>query len=71
MARRTLWEATEMEKLESRLLRGWKEIERYVGLDRKTIIAQGYPVRKARTGRVFAYRGDLRKYAELELYRRT
>lgn len=52
-----------MEGLDARLLRGWKEIEKYVGLDRKTIIAQGYPVRKANTGSVFAIREELLKHA--------
>ena len=39
------------------LLRGWGEIERYLGLTRNTILARGYPVRK--DGGVFAYRSEL------------
>lgn len=27
------------------ILRGWKEIERYVGMGRKAILRAGYPVR--------------------------
>lgn len=46
------------------ILRGWKEIEKYVGLDRKTIISQGYPVRSHGDGSaVFAVRRELLDHA--------
>lgn len=50
------------------ILRGWKEIERYVGLTRKNIISCGYPVhREERAGRdgvsVFAVRRELLDHA--------
>lgn len=53
---------------EQDLLRGWKEIERYIGLTRPTILDCGYPVRrecrKGRTGvSVFASKKELRDFA--------
>lgn len=51
---------------ENRRLNGWKEICRYVGMDRGTIRAHGYPVRKSPGGRsaaVFAYADELLAHA--------
>lgn len=39
------------------MLRGWKDIEHFLGLTRKTIQAKGYPVRK--NGGVYALRPEL------------
>lgn len=36
--------------MERKILQGWKEIEDYIGLDRETIIAQGYPARQIDEG---------------------
>lgn len=40
---------TNME-VEDRRLNGWKEIQSYIGLDKDTIIEQGYPVRQLDEG---------------------
>lgn len=52
-----------MDREEAGLLHGWKEIEKYLGLDRKTVVRQGYPVRRARTGSVYALREELLRHA--------
>ena len=46
---------------DKRALRGWKEIENFLGLTRKTIRARGYPIRKfgADNTQVYAYRDEL------------
>lgn len=46
------------------ILRGWKEIEAFLGMTRKTILASGYPIRceggEGVTRRsVFAFRSEL------------
>ncbi|WP_308586628.1 hypothetical protein [uncultured Desulfovibrio sp.] len=38
-------------------LEGWAQIESYLNLSRKTIIARGYPIRKG--GGVFAFKNEL------------
>lgn len=43
-------------------LEGWAQIEAYLNLTRKTILARGYPIRKA--GGVFALRADLDGHAQ-------
>lgn len=43
-------------------LEGWAQIERYLDLTRKTILARGYPVRKV--GGVFAFRDELDEHAK-------
>lgn len=52
---------------EDGLLRGWKEIEKYVGLNKQTIMVQGYPVHgmidKWGSGNVWARRDELLRYA--------
>ena len=50
------------------ILRGWKEIERYVGLGRKAILRAGYPVRSenspgVRRPSIFAIRKELLDHA--------
>lgn len=45
------------------ILHGWKNIEKYIGLNRKTILRQGYPVKKLGTGSVHAIREELLKHA--------
>ena len=50
------------------ILRGWKEIEKYVGMTRQNILSCGYPVhREEREGMngvsVFAVRRELLDYA--------
>lgn len=47
----------------SPILQGWKEIEDYVGLNRKTILKQGYPVRQNKDGRVCAVKHELLDHA--------
>ena len=49
---------------DKRALRGWKEIENFLGLTRKTILARGYPIRKYGRGntQVYAYRGELSRH---------
>lgn len=42
------------------ILRGWKDIEQFLGLTRKTIQAKGYPVRK--NGGVYALRPELEEH---------
>lgn len=37
-------------EVEDRRLNGWKEIQSYIGLDKDTIIEQGYPVRQLDEG---------------------
>lgn len=45
------------------LLRGWKEIEAYLGLSRKTIRRQGFPVRiRKRNGSVYADTGEIERF---------
>lgn len=44
------------------ILRGWSQIERYLGLTRNTILNRGYPVRK--DGGVFAYKAELDSVAK-------
>ena len=48
------------------ILRGWKEIEGYLGITRKTILKRGYPVRKASGSRsqVYALATELDGYLE-------
>lgn len=51
------------------ILQGWKEIEAYLGLTRKTILKMGYPVRKeGGTGtsqeRIYAIREELFEHAK-------
>ena len=36
--------------MERKILQGWKEIQSYIGLDKDTIIEQGYPVRQLDEG---------------------
>lgn len=54
---------------ENDILRGWKEIEAYLGLSRITARAQGYPVRREGSGKsggfggVFAFKSELIEYA--------
>ena len=48
-----------LKKQEQEVLQGWKEIEDYLGLSRKTIRARGYPVQKTNTGIVFAKKEEL------------
>ena len=47
-----------------KILRGWKEIEDFLGISRKTIVAHGFPVRK--TGRansqIYAFKGELLRH---------
>lgn len=43
-------------------LEGWAQIEAYLSLTRKTILARGYPIRK--DGGVFALRTDLDGHAQ-------
>ena len=47
-----------------KVLRGWKEIEDFLGLSRKTIVAHGYPVRKtgSRKSQTFAFIDDLQQH---------
>ena len=42
---------------QERILCGWKAIEAYMGLTRKTILARGYPVCKS--GGVYAFQDEL------------
>lgn len=42
---------------QERILCGWKAIEEYMGLTRKTILARGYPVCKS--GGVYAFQDEL------------
>ena len=42
---------------QERILCGWKAIEAYTGLTRKTILSRGYPVRKS--GGVYAFQDEL------------
>ena len=42
---------------QERILCGWKAIEAYTGLTRKTILSRGYPVRKY--GGVYAFQDEL------------
>lgn len=44
------------------LLRGWKAIEDYLGLTRKTVLLHGYPVRRGK-GTVWAFRDELEAWA--------
>lgn len=50
------------------ILRGWKEIEVFLGLERSTILAKGYPVRKdgngGRNDGVLALKQELLDYAQ-------
>lgn len=49
-------------EVEDRRLNGWKEIEKYVGLRKETIVRHGYPVHKAPGGKsstVFAFTKEL------------
>lgn len=49
-------------EVEDRRLNGWKEIEKYVGLHKETIVRHGYPVHKAPGGKsstVFAFTKEL------------
>ena len=39
------------------ILRGWAQIERYLGITRKTVLARKFPIRKK--GGVWALRGEL------------
>lgn len=53
---------------DSDILRGWKEIECYVGMTRKAILRAGYPVRyednpSVRRPSVFAIRKELLDHA--------
>lgn len=44
-------------------LRGWGQIENYLGLSRNTILAHGYPIHKQGVGgSVFAYSCELDKH---------
>lgn len=43
-------------------LEGWAQIEAYLSLTRKTILAQGFPVHKI--GGVFAFCDELDEYAK-------
>ena len=43
---------------QERILCGWKAIEAYTGLTRKTILSRGYPVRKS--GGVYAFQDEQR-----------
>ena len=49
--------------MEDEALRGWKEIENFLGLDRKTIIAHAYPIKKI-GGSVIALKEELRAHIE-------
>ena len=60
-AYKTNGEGTRVE-VEDRRLNGWKEIEKYVGLHKETIVRHGYPVHKAPGGKsstVFAFTKEL------------
>ena len=46
-----------MDMDQERILCGWKAIEAYTGLTRKTILSRGYPVRKS--GGVYAFQYEL------------
>lgn len=54
---------------EKDILRGWKEIEAYLGISRTTARVHGYPVRREGSGKsggpggVFAFKSELREYA--------
>lgn len=54
---------------ENDILRGWKEIEAYLGVSRKTVLLQCYPVRREGSGKsgglgsVFAFKNELIEYA--------
>lgn len=52
--------------MNANILRGWKQIEGYLGITRKTIIKRGYPVRKASGSRsqVYALASELDGYLE-------
>lgn len=49
-------------------LQGWKEIEAYLRLGRRAIIARGYPVRKSLTGGVMADKKELDEWSERMAY---
>ena len=50
---------------ESPILRGWKEIEAYLGIGRKAIIRAGYPVRSEDNSlNVLALRSELLAFAK-------
>lgn len=53
------------EQADSGLLRGWKAIEGYLRLTRKTILLHGYPVRRLLSGRgtVWAFADELDRHA--------
>ena len=60
-AYKTNGEGTRVE-VEDRRLTGWKEIEKYLGLHKETIVRHGYPVHKAPGGKsstVFAFTKEL------------
>lgn len=49
------------------LLRGWKAIEDFLGLTRKTVLLHAYPIRRIAGGRmsVWAFRDELERHARL------
>lgn len=51
---------------EPEILRGWKEIEEYLRMTRKSILRAGYPVHHEGTSRrnVYAIRRELLEYAQ-------
>ena len=46
------------------ILRGWKEIERYLGISRPAILANAYPIRKGKTKNVFALKTELDEFLQ-------
>ena len=48
-------------------LDGWGQIEMHLGVDRKTVIARGYPVRRYKTGQVYAFASELLAHEKGEI----
>ncbi len=53
--------------MKDHILNGWKEIEAYLGISRKTIIARDLPVYKNRG--VYAFREELEKEMKKQEHR--
>lgn len=47
------------------VLQGWKHIETYLGLSRKAILAQGYPIRQTKTGQIRAIKQELDEHIKI------
>lgn len=43
-------------------LETWGEITRHLGVDRKTVLARGYPLHYHRTGVVFALKSEIAQF---------